>query len=419
MPTMISRQIFGFCSAYLLGGEQKYLDAAREGVDYLLEYGWDREYGGWFTSMERSGKPGNTTKGMSSQLYTNVGLAQYYTVTGDPRALSFVMKSIDIHKTQRHDDEFGGCYQTLNRDLSVLDDGKNKHAHFGYTSSLLLNLYLATRNPGVLEWSQYLEDLSIERMIDPETGWFYGYVNLMSREWQPVICSGDDTEVVHIGAQLTAALSLLRLHHQTSEEKYLEQGRRLGDMINRYGWNPEQGAWFDLVESRNPHRPVASSKIHWWVQIYGSFLQLQLYRLTGDTQLLNNFRKSETFWLNHFRDTEYGGIFPAVSPQGTIMGAGEKASSWHTSYHEIEHGLLNYLYLNLYVNRQPAELHFNIKEAKASQKHYVSLVDDPSVCIGGVEIGGEAWTDFNAEERSVTLPEGKNLQMKITLTPGA
>ena len=158
-------------------------------------------------------------------------------------------------------------------------------------------------------------------------------------------------------------------------------------------------------------------------QIFGSFLQL--YRLTGGKQLLNNFRKSETFWLDHFRDAEHGGIFPAVSPQGTILGAGEKASSWHTSYHEIEHGLLNYLYLNLYVNRQPAELHFNIKEAKTSQnaktsqKHYVSLVDDPSVRIGGVKIGDESWTDFNTEERSVTLPEGKNLRMKITLIPGA
>ena len=164
---------------------------------------------------------------------------------------------------------------------------------------------------------------------------------------------------------------------------------------------------------------MASPKIHLWDQIYGSFPQLQLYRLTGDKQLLDNFRKSEAFWQDNFRDTENGGIFPAVSPQGTIMGAGEKASSWHTSYHEIEHGLLNYLYLNLYVNRQPAELHFNIKEARALQKHYVSLVDDPSVRIGGVKIGDESWTDFNAEERSVTLPEGKNLRMKITLIPGA
>jgi hypothetical protein len=73
MPAMISRQIFSFSTAYLLSGEEKYLEVARKATDYLL------------------------------QIYNNVGLTQYYFVTGDERALSHVLQSVEIHKTYAHD----------------------------------------------------------------------------------------------------------------------------------------------------------------------------------------------------------------------------------------------------------------------------------------------------------------------------
>jgi len=40
VPSAISRHVFGFCATYLLSGEDRYLQVAREGVDYLLKYGW-------------------------------------------------------------------------------------------------------------------------------------------------------------------------------------------------------------------------------------------------------------------------------------------------------------------------------------------------------------------------------------------
>ena len=64
MPAMISRQVFSFSAAYLLSGEEKYLEVAREGVDYLLEHGWDREYGGWLGVRTQVGTPRGETKEM-------------------------------------------------------------------------------------------------------------------------------------------------------------------------------------------------------------------------------------------------------------------------------------------------------------------------------------------------------------------
>jgi len=407
VPSAISRHVFGFCAAYLLSGEDRYLQVAREGVDYLLKYGWDEKHGGWFNSFSRTGEPLDTSKSIPVQLYTNAGLALYYFTTGDERALSYIKRSIEIQKTYGHDEEFGGYYQALKEDLSVKDDGKNKHAHYGYVSSLLLNLWLATRDQDVLDWACHLTDLTLEHMVDPETGWVLGYVNRLDRKWR-----GTPGPTVHVGAQLTAALSFLRLYHQTGDAKYSEQGIRLAEKLNLYGWDRERGGWYELIERRKPHRPVQPVRIIWWNQIYGSFLQLQLYRITGDEACLERFERSEEFWERYFRDRKHGGVLPEVSPDGEVVGDGGKASAWRTSYHEMEHALLNYLYLNLYVAGKPAVLHFNFE---GPGKRFVSLIDDPSVKVSEVKVDGRRWDGFDPDERSVELPEGKGLKVEVRL----
>jgi mannose/cellobiose epimerase-like protein (N-acyl-D-glucosamine 2-epimerase family) len=414
VPAMISRNVFSFCAAYLLSGEEKYLEVAREGANYLLEHAWDKEYGGWFDVLTQSGDPQVVSKTVNLQLYTNVGLTLYYFTTGDERVLSYVLKSVNIRKTSGHDKEFDGYFYGLNRNLSVRASTKAKHAHYGYVGSLMPNLILATRDKEVLRFAEHLTDLSIERMIDPEEGWIRGLRTVLDREWNHTPYMVRGTESVSLGASSTAALSFLRLYHLTGKESYLKHGKALGDKLCRYGWDAERGGWYNIVEKAPPYRPVESPVIWWWIQIYGSFLQLQLYHVTQEEQYLERFRKSEMFYDRYLVDYEYGGVFIGVTMDGSFIWDGKKAAEWQTSYHEIEHGLLNYLYLNLYVNKRPAVLHFKLDGPK---NHFVSLVEDPSVQIGGVRINGKPWTDFDAQERSVTLPAGKNMNVEVTLVP--
>ncbi|MFA4853608.1 MAG: hypothetical protein WC599_13920, partial [Bacteroidales bacterium] len=127
-----------------------------------------------------------------------------------------------------------------------------------------------------------------------------------------------------------------------------------------------------------------------------------------------SYQKMASFWSNYFVDKEFGGVFQSVSPAGVPV-AGNKAVVWKASYHEMENALLNYLYLNLYVNHKPATLYFHIKNSSGQSKHFVSIVEDPSVQITGVKINGKSWNDFNAAERSIILPEGKDLKIEVTL----
>jgi mannose/cellobiose epimerase-like protein (N-acyl-D-glucosamine 2-epimerase family) len=411
-PAFVSRQVFGFTAAYMLSGDEKYLDVARDGANYLYAHAWDSQYGGWYDKLTATGEPLTTTKTVALQLYTNVGLTTYYFATGDERALALVKQSVEIQRTRAYDPEFGGYAQVLNRDLTVLDYGKNKHAHFGYAGSLLLNLYLATGDPAILKFDEELMDLSMERMRDQE-GWLHGFRNRFDRKWVCTPVPAEGKNVVSVGAELTGVLAALRLYHQSGDKKYLDFGKSLGDKVTRYGFSKQTGAWDNLLEAAYPYRHLEHREIAWWVQIYGSFLQLQLFRVTGDPQYIENFRKSEEYFERNFRDHEQGGVYNTIRPDGTVVD-GNKASDWRTSYHEMEHALLVYLYLNLYVHRTPAVLHFKLDGPREDR---VSYVDDPTVRIAAVKMDGKPWQKFDAAQRRVTIPEGKGHIVVVTFAP--
>lgn len=408
-PAMVGRQVFAFASAYLLSGETRHLRQARRGVEYLLEYGWDAEYGGWFDALTRDGDPAETTKSVPNQLYTNAGLTRYYHVTGDERALDAVEASLDIRRTHGHDPEYGGYYQQLGRDLSVTDAGKNKHAHYGYVGSQTLDMALATGDDEWVDFARELCDLSIERHM--EDGWLYGFGSEFDRQWRrtPNVVDGD--EVVSVGAALTGALAFLRLHRQTGEDRYREVGERLAANVNRHGFD-ERGCFWDwLVEDTLV--PATGATVSWWIQLYGIFLQFHLYELTGDASHLERLRAAERFYRAHFLDDAHGGVVRAVSAEGTVEN-GQKAGPFITAYHEVEHVVLRTLYRRLYVEDEPVTVHYRLD---GGGTHHVCPVDDRRVAVSGVTVDGESWSRFDADARTVTLPSRSDLAVSVTLDP--
>jgi len=92
-PGMISRHIFSYSVAFLLTGDEKYIEIAAKTVDFLLDHAWDQDHGGWFDTLDEKGNPIRLTKNYFMQTYANTGLAMYYFVTHDSRVLQYIEKS--------------------------------------------------------------------------------------------------------------------------------------------------------------------------------------------------------------------------------------------------------------------------------------------------------------------------------------
>ena len=107
-PGMVSRHLFSYSTAYLLTGDETYLEVAAEIFDFLIEHGWDSEYGGWYDEVERTGRVVETSKDLFNQAYAVTGLAMYYFVTHDVRAREYIDRSIQILEEHAWDEQHGG-----------------------------------------------------------------------------------------------------------------------------------------------------------------------------------------------------------------------------------------------------------------------------------------------------------------------
>ncbi len=406
-PGMVSRHIFSYSTAYLLTGEDKYLDQATRIVEYMKEYGWDKEYGLWYNEIDEEGSPVNADKGMFMQLYAVTGLAMYYVVTQDDTVFEYIQESIELLNTHALDEQHGGYINVLNPDLTVQDASKRATPQLAPLSGYLAYLYPVKRNDQYLREMVDGVDLILDKMISPEEQWLMGSFDA---QWQ---VDRERSDRINVGHNLEIVWTLLRLHLLTGNESYKEKALELYPELYEVAFNEQTGAWHHYFSMANNAEKASSTP--WWVQAYGNMLELYLYRITENRIHLERFQHGASFWNTYFIDKEYGAAYLSVGIDGEIEN-GNKAVRSKTSYHSMEHGLLNYLYLNLWVQNKPVTLSFKIKSPEEGKRIYPVIIEDPEVKIDSVTVNGREWHDFNAEEGFITLPELKEASVQVQLS---
>ncbi len=124
----ISRLVYGFSSAYLLTGDDRYLEGAERGTEYLREHMrfYDREENivYWYHGIDVEGR--RETKIFASefgddydaipayeQIYALAGPIQTYRITGDPRILNDAELTVELFDRFFLDPKLGGYFSHL------------------------------------------------------------------------------------------------------------------------------------------------------------------------------------------------------------------------------------------------------------------------------------------------------------------
>jgi mannose/cellobiose epimerase-like protein (N-acyl-D-glucosamine 2-epimerase family) len=412
-PRMVSRLIFGFNVAYLLSGDEKYLFLAKHGNDYLQKYGWDSQYGGWFIELNVKNQPTVPIKVLFDETYGNVGPVFYYYATGNQQALDLVTKTHRLIKGKAWDSEYQGYYGAVEQDWSVSDTEKSFNSQIDTATAYLIYYYLNTKDPSLLDDLREIGNVAVERMYDPDTGYIR---ENYTRKWDYLGSDLGDQNQVDIGHNLKTAWVLLRLYQLTGDEKYLNVAKKLSVKLLTTAWDSRYYGWYF---TKNVHQPVINDKERikcWWTQTEGGFMLLNMYNITKDPLYLDYFQKNAYFWDQYMVDHKYKEVYPYVSDSGIPdAGSNYKANLYKSAYHSMENALMNYLYLQLYVQHQTAELHFLLSASKNGTKHYVKIIEDPAVIIKEVELNGKRWERFNPREGYLILPKGDKLKVRVVL----
>jgi mannose/cellobiose epimerase-like protein (N-acyl-D-glucosamine 2-epimerase family) len=318
------------------GGDQMRA-AARQGYRFLMDRLWDREHGGFFWEVDRTGAtvvaPNKHLYGQAFGLYA---LAEYARATGDAAALADARRLFDLLEQRAYDAEFGGYREFFARDwtrapadvrpyLGGSADWKLMNTHLHLMEALSV-FYRVDRSPRVALRLGELIGIQSNAVVRKAVG---ACTDRYRRDWTPIL---DDAESArasygHDLENIWLIVDALEALGQPTAP-YHDLFRQLFAYSMRHGYDREQGGFYDS----GPLGQAADRRVKvWWVQAEALVSALTMYSLTRDPEYARVFLQTWAFTDRVLTDWKAGEWHPTIAADGTPTG--EKAHRWKAGYH--------------------------------------------------------------------------------------
>lgn len=443
----ISRLVYGFATAYMLTGDDRYLEAAEKGTEYLRQHMRFLDEGEgicyWYHAVDV--KPdGSEQKIFASefgddydaipayeQIYALAGPTQTYRVTGDPRIMNDIELTINLfNRYFRDKTDKGGFFShidpiTLSSHCESLGHNrakKNWNSVGDHAPAYLINLWLATGKDEYANFLEYTFDTIEKRFPDYDHSPFVQ--ERFHEDWSHDTTWGWQQNRAVVGHNLKIAWNLMRMNHLKPKEKYVALAEKIAGIMPAVGSDQQRGGWYDVVErilepGQEVHRFVWHDRKAWWQQEQAILAYLILTGSLGNPEYQRLARESAAFYNSYFLDTEFGGIYFNVFANGLpyLLGKTERGKASHSmsGYHSFELAYLATVYTNLMITKEPMDLYF--KPQPGGFKDNIlrvqpDILPPGSVRIGEVWINGQPYSDFDASSLTVKLPDTQD-EMKV------
>ncbi len=448
----ISRLVYGMASAYMLTGNDFFLETAEKGTEYLRDhmrfYDPDEDLIYWYhgirVSGEREQKLLTSEFGddydsipMYEQIYALAGPIQTYRLTGDPRILHDTEKTIELFEKFYKDTDKGGYFShidpiTLDPHSPTLDRGNNRakknwNSVGDHAPAYLINLWLATGKEEYADFLAHTADTIAERFPEPDYSPFVQ--ERFFEDWRPDRTWGWQQDRAVVGHNLKIAWNLMRIHHMRPNDAYVTLARRIANLMPPIGSDTQRGGWYDVMErtlasGQEKYRFVWHDRKAWWQQEQAILAYLILNGSLGDKAYLKHAREAAAFYNAFFLDHDDGAIYFNVLANGLPYLLGNerlKGSHSMSAYHSTELCFLSAVYTNLLITKRPLNLYFkphpNGFEGRVLRVS-PDILPRRSIRIESVSIDGKPYDKFDPEQLTVNLPTAnQSLRVKVTLVP--
>ncbi|MCQ2186433.1 MAG: AGE family epimerase/isomerase [Bacteroidales bacterium] len=440
----ISRMVYGMATAYMLTGEDRFLEAAENGTDFLLKrlsvYDVDKEVRYFYhchdmmedgSAMSILPSQNGEDYGaipMYEQIYALAGPVQTMRVNGHPKVLSAAEETIALFDKYFKDENGEGYYSHIDprtfspheEKLAHNKDRKNWNSVGDHAPAYLINLYLATGEEKYLKFLEQTFDIITEHFQDYESSPFV--IEKFHEDWTPDLEWGWQQDRGVIGHNLKIAWNLMRFQSICPKESYEKFAKKIAETIPTAGMDAQRGGWYDVMERHGHHHFAWHDRKAWWQQEQGILAYEILYGLFGNPEYLKYAREGAAFYNTFFLDCVDGDVYFNVLADGVpyLLGTERfKGSHSKSCYHSVELAYLAAVYTNLLNTGKGLTLYF--KPMTGVLKDDILRVQPDilpvgRVKIGSVEIDGKPWTDFDADALTVKIPhEGYRVKVKVNL----
>ena len=314
---------------------------AEHGFEYLRDYLWDRECGGFYWEIDlQTGRPAKPDKHLYGQAYALYALSEFALATGNESARQMADQLFEIVDTHAHDATNGGYNEFFRRDWKQPDtDEPSYMGHPPGIKQLNTHLHLLEAFTGYANLSdselirKRLTELILIQsttVVSKEGG---GCTDVFSSDWKRHsagkfnrVTYGHDFENIWMLIEANRALG-------ASNAPFMELYEHLFLTSVRYGWDRTNSGFYfrgRMLKLANERNKV------WWTQAEALLGTLHMYALTGQAMYFQLF--DETLgWIDRRQiDWSDGEWYLVIEDKSGIPSGGKATDAnwtWKSPYH--------------------------------------------------------------------------------------
>lgn len=317
------REVWLFAMLYnRVEKRQEWLDCAIQGAEFLKKYGHDGNLN-WYFSLDRQGNPLVEPYNIFSYTFATMAFGQLSIATGNQEYADIAKRTFDII-------------------LSKQDNPKGKwsKAYPGTRSLKNFALPMILCNLA-LEIEPLLDEAFIEKTMDtcihevmdvflrPELG---GIVV------ENVNADGSLSDTFE-GRQLTpghaieAMWFIMDLGKHLNRPELIEKAVQTTLKMIDYGWDKQYGGIYYFMDRKGcPPQQLEWDQKLWWVHIETLISLIKGYQLTGNKECLQWFEKVHHYTWEHFKDPKHREWWGYLNRQGEVL-LDLKGGKWKGCFH--------------------------------------------------------------------------------------
>lgn len=334
---MNSRQIYSYCVAFNLTGNEAYLKNAKLGIDYLLENG-GYSTGSPFTYWQNSkGIPEKYKATTQDLAYSLTGLSMYYYLTRDAIALENILKVKDFVISEYY---YNSQLQEKTKLIMWVKENSNEGTVedkrlLGVLDQL--NAYLLFMTPLVPDdlTENFKEDIKNlayslkDNFYDEKYNLFWGDLNNKKLGESP-------TDFGHS----IKSFWMLYLVGQLINDNSLEHFAKTNALeLLKTAYIEENGSWAEMYQDST--LKILKNKV-WWN--YAELDQMAATLSLRDTTIYSKYlNQTYKYWQQNLIDHENKEVFFLLDEEGKPIDLGLKACHWKNGFHSMEHAIIGFL----------------------------------------------------------------------------
>ena len=317
-----NRQVWTYSMFYnRLEAKPEWLDIARHGAEFLAQYGRD-ESGNWYFALDKTGQPLVQPYNIFSDCFAAMAFSQYAIASGEDRAKETALQAYN---------------NVLRRQSNP--KGKYNKAYPGTRSlkSLAVPMILANLS---LEMDWLLEGSELEAILaqtvrevmedfrDADMGLMFENV---TPDGKHIDCF--DGRLINPGHGIEAMWFVMNIARRSNNVDLINQAVDVVLSTLEFAWDKEYGGIYYFMDAKGyPLHQLEWNQKLWWVHLETLVALLMGFNLTGRQECWEWFEKVHNYTWSNFTDSEYGEWFGYLNRRGKLL-LNLKGGKWKGCFH--------------------------------------------------------------------------------------